>query len=106
MSLLPTPDPPLSLCSGELSRSTLEGKEVGPLRVWPGGLAMSRTLGDAEAGDLVPGAPAVAQVTLPSTGARLVIASDGVWDVLDPKNAIHTVRPPPGCAGACVCWWG
>jgi len=24
----------------------LEGKPVGPLRVWPGGLAMSRSLGD------------------------------------------------------------
>ena len=33
----------------EVSATTLEGKAVGPLRVWPGGLAMSRTLGDYEA---------------------------------------------------------
>ena len=32
----------------EVSATTLEGKAVGPLRVWPGGLAMSRTLGDFE----------------------------------------------------------
>ena len=32
----------------EVSATTLEGKAVGPLRVWPGGLAMSRTLGDWE----------------------------------------------------------
>ena len=32
----------------EIARSELEGKPVGPLRVWPGGLAMSRTLGDYE----------------------------------------------------------
>ena len=32
----------------ELSSSAVEGRPVGPLRVWPGGLAMSRTLGDAE----------------------------------------------------------
>ena len=32
----------------EVSATTLMGKPVGPLRVWPGGLAMSRTLGDYE----------------------------------------------------------
>ncbi len=32
----------------ELSSSAVEGRPVGPLRVWPGGLAMSRTLGDHE----------------------------------------------------------
>ena len=32
----------------EVSTSTVEGKPCGPLRVWPGGLAMSRTLGDFE----------------------------------------------------------
>ena len=32
----------------EVSTSTLEGKPCGPLRVWPGGLAMSRTIGDFE----------------------------------------------------------
>ena len=30
----------------EVAASVLEGKPVGPLRVWPGGLAMSRSLGD------------------------------------------------------------
>lgn len=32
----------------EVVSSCLEGRPVGPLRVWPGGLAMSRTLGDHE----------------------------------------------------------
>jgi hypothetical protein len=32
----------------DVSATLLEGKSVGPLRVWPGGLAMSRTLGDAD----------------------------------------------------------
>jgi hypothetical protein len=32
----------------EVSSSAVEGRPVGPLRVWPGGLAMSRTLGDFE----------------------------------------------------------
>ena len=30
----------------EVASNVLEGKPVGPLRVWPGGLAMSRSLGD------------------------------------------------------------
>lgn len=30
----------------EVCRSTVDGKPVGPMRVWPGGLAMSRTIGD------------------------------------------------------------
>lgn len=32
----------------ELSSSRIEGRPAGPLRVWPGGLAMGRTLGDFE----------------------------------------------------------
>ena len=38
----------LSELGRELSSSAVEGRPVGPLRVWPGGLAMSRTLGDNE----------------------------------------------------------
>lgn len=38
------------------------GKPVGPLRVWPGGLAMSRSIGDAEAEDRVRGEPEICQV--------------------------------------------
>lgn len=30
----------------EVSPSLLEGKPCGPLRVWPGGLAMGRSIGD------------------------------------------------------------
>lgn len=32
----------------EVSSSRIEGRPCGPLRVWPGGLAMGRTLGDLE----------------------------------------------------------
>ena len=34
----------------DVSRSVVGKKPVGPLRVWPGGLAMARTLGDLEVG--------------------------------------------------------
>lgn len=31
-------------------------------------------------------------MTLPSSGGRLVLASDGLWDALNPKTAMHSVR--------------
>ena len=46
----------------EVAQSEVDGKPVGPLRVWPGGLAMSRTLGDLPAGDVCTSEPDVRQV--------------------------------------------
>ncbi|KAL0045273.1 hypothetical protein WJX82_002436 [Trebouxia sp. C0006] len=76
----------------EVCKSTVDGKPVGPDRVWPGGLAMSRTIGDYMAGDVVLPEPEVRRVALPSKGARLIIASDGLWDAVNPKTAAHHVR--------------
>jgi serine/threonine protein phosphatase PrpC len=72
--------------------STIDGAFAGPLRVWPGGLAMSRTIGDADAGDACAAEPAVCRVALPPAGARLILASDGLWDAVQPKTAAHHVR--------------
>jgi serine/threonine protein phosphatase PrpC len=36
-------------------------------------------------------APEIRHVTLPTTGGRLIIASDGVWDHMQPKSMIHQV---------------
>jgi serine/threonine protein phosphatase PrpC len=77
---------------GEVASSTVDGKPAGPIRVWPGGLAMARSIGDFDAGDRVLGKPDVRQVTIPSGGARLIIASDGLWDAVKPKNAAHHTR--------------
>lgn len=52
---------------------------------------MSRSIGDCEAGDLVPATPEIRQITIPHTGARLYIASDGVWDHMNAKSLIHQV---------------
>jgi hypothetical protein len=43
-------------------RMQVDGKPVGPQRVWPGGLAMGRTLGDASAGSVVTCEPEARQV--------------------------------------------
>ncbi|KAL6770632.1 hypothetical protein ACKKBF_B32030 [Auxenochlorella protothecoides x Auxenochlorella symbiontica] len=77
---------------GEVAPSTVNGRPAGPTRVWPGGLAMSRTLGDAAAGPRVLGTPEVHAAVLPPGGARLILASDGLWDACAPKPAAHAVR--------------
>jgi len=63
---------------------------VGPLRVWPGGLAVSRSIGDRDGKrGGVTSEPEVSMVVIPDGfhGARLVLASDGLWDAATPKQA-------------------
>lgn len=63
---------------------------VGPLRVWPGGLAVSRSIGDRDGkkGGVI-SEPEVSMVLIPDRfhGARVVLASDGLWDAATPKQA-------------------
>lgn len=40
---------------GAIAQSDVDGKVAGPLRVWPGGLAMTRSIGDHESGRIVIG---------------------------------------------------
>ena len=47
---------------------------------------------ELQAGDVVLPEPEVRRVTLPSQGARLIIASDGLWDAVKPKTAAHHIR--------------
>ena len=39
--------------------------------------------------------PEVRQVTLPASGGRVIIASDGLWDAVAPKTAAHHARGMP-----------
>jgi len=84
----------VKLAGGAVAQSAVgdSGRGVGPLRAWPGGLAMGRTIGDPEARPCVVALPDVTQCWLPQAGARLVVGSDGLWDALSPKavsKAIH-----------------
>lgn len=65
------------------------GGPVGPLRVYPGGLAVSRSIGDDDAHDAVICEPVVTTMPYPPTGALILIASDGVWDYI---SATHTEK--------------
>lgn len=78
---------------GEVGRLNLcGGQEVGPLRCWPGGLCLSRSIGDMDVGEFIVPIPHVKQVKLPESGARLIIASDGIWDALSSEMAAKCCR--------------
>ncbi|CAA7388934.1 unnamed protein product [Spirodela intermedia] len=81
---------------GEVGRLNLcGGQEVGPLRCWPGGLCLSRSIGDTDVGEFIVPIPHVKQVKLSSSGGRLIIASDGIWDAVSSEMAAKSCRGLP-----------
>ncbi|KAF5200140.1 Phosphatase 2c family protein [Thalictrum thalictroides] len=77
---------------GEVGRHVYGGTEVGPLRCWPGGLCLSRSIGDMDVGEFIVPIPHVKQVKLSNSGGRLIIASDGIWDALSSEMAAKACR--------------
>ncbi|XP_034597403.1 probable protein phosphatase 2C 15 isoform X1 [Setaria viridis] len=81
---------------GDVGRlNVVGGAEIGPLRCWPGGLCLSRSIGDQDVGQFIVPVPLVKQVKLSTAGGRLIIASDGVWDALSPEAAFNCSRELP-----------
>ncbi|WCJ43003.1 Protein phosphatase 2C family protein [Euphorbia peplus] len=81
---------------GEVGRlNVFGGNEVGPLRCWPGGLCLSRSIGDTDVGEFIVPVPHVKQVKLSTAGGRLIIASDGIWDALSSDAAAKSCRGLP-----------
>ncbi|XP_075511058.1 LOW QUALITY PROTEIN: putative protein phosphatase 2C 5 [Primulina tabacum] len=81
---------------GEVGRlNVYGGSEVGPLRCWPGGLCLSRSIGDTDVGEFIVPIPHVKQVKLSNAGGRLIIASDGIWDALSSDVAAQSCRGLP-----------
>jgi serine/threonine protein phosphatase PrpC len=64
-----------------------------PHRVWPGGLSVSRTIGDKSIKDrgVVSADPDVFTYKLQPGDDFLVLACDGVWDVLSNQDAVDTI---------------
>lgn len=84
---------------GKVARLTDEnGNRVGPYRVWNAtgqvpGLAMSRSLGDRVAHSVgVSSTPIVETFSFDPNDKFIVIASDGVWDVLHNKEVANLVE--------------
>ncbi|KAL8153992.1 hypothetical protein V2J09_011752 [Rumex salicifolius] len=81
---------------GEVGRlNTGGGTEIGPLRCWPGGLCLSRSIGDRDVGEFIVPVPYVKQIKLSTAGGRLIIASDGVWDAISFETAFDCCRGMP-----------
>ncbi|KAL5701025.1 hypothetical protein ACHQM5_026407 [Ranunculus cassubicifolius] len=81
---------------GEVGRlNVYGGTEVGPLRCWPGGLCLSRSIGDMDVGEFIVPVPHVKQVKLSNSGGRLIVASDGIWDALESEMAAKVCRGLP-----------
>ncbi|XP_009413632.2 probable protein phosphatase 2C 12 [Musa acuminata AAA Group] len=91
----------ITACGGEVGRmNVVGGAEFGPLRSWPGGLCLSRSIGDMDVGEFIVPIPHVKQVKLSNAGGRLVISSDGVWDALTAEKALSCSRGLPAEAAA------
>lgn len=67
------------------------GISGGPLRVWPGGLAVSRSLGDNDCPH-VSKVPSITSFCIPTTIFTIVLGSDGVWDALNVKKVRKIIR--------------
>lgn len=83
----------IQACGGEVGRlSTVGGAEIGPLRCWPGGLCLSRSIGDMDVGEFIVPIPYVKQIKVGALGGRLIVASDGVWDALSTEKTAKCCR--------------
>lgn len=84
---------------GRVQRLTdLSGKPVGPFRVWrktenTPGLAMSRSIGDIVGSEIgvIHNPIITSQFFIPNNDQFIVIASDGVWDVMNNDEVINYV---------------
>jgi serine/threonine protein phosphatase PrpC len=86
----------LEACPEERKRVLAQGATIaqaisssggpgGPIRAWPGGLAVARTIGDADCSQIVSAEPALRTVSVSSSGV-VIICSDGCWDALPPEK--------------------
>ena len=95
-------------CGGEVRATAFEdGRPVGPLRVWPGGLAVSRAIGDRDGkrGGVV-SEPEISRAVIPDEqpGFRITLASDGLWDAVTVKQAAQcSGRLSTSAAAAALC---
>jgi calcium/calmodulin-dependent protein kinase I len=98
------PDDPLEAkrltdADARLGRMRQGGKEVGPMRSYPGGFAVSRALGDF-------GSPAVicepecTRLSLPPGGGRLILASDGLWNAMSDRECADIAAEAKTAAAA------
>lgn len=65
---------------GRIQRA--DGTAVGPMRLFPGGLTVTRSIGDTDSTPAAIPEPEVRVTETPVTGCTVVLATDGVWDYI------------------------
>lgn len=70
------------------------------MRSWPGGLCVSRSIGDVDCGPFITPLPHVKQMKIPPSGGRIIMASDGLWDAVTSEKAAKCSRGLPATAAA------
>ena len=63
------------------------GLPGGPLRAYPGGLAVVRCIGDSDCMQFVTPTPAFSTCPAPPQGGAVIACSDGIWDHLKAEDA-------------------
>jgi serine/threonine protein phosphatase PrpC len=88
----------IELSGGKVEQSIRNGKICGTYRVWAKngnypGLAVSRTIGDLNASCLgVIPEPEVKEYIIDDNCKYIIIASDGLWDVIDNKTVVEITK--------------
>ncbi|KAF3323010.1 Protein kinase and PP2C-like domain-containing protein [Carex littledalei] len=96
----------LASCTDERERVTKEGMDVkwqvDTWRVGPAALQVTRSIGDDDLKPAVTAQPEIIETNLSSQDEFLVMASDGLWDVLTNEDVISiikdTVKEPGMCS--------
>ncbi|XP_010508796.1 PREDICTED: protein kinase and PP2C-like domain-containing protein [Camelina sativa] len=96
----------LATCIDERNRVIGEGGRIEWLvdtwRVAPAGLQVTRSIGDDDLKPAVTAEPEISETILSADDEFLVMASDGLWDVLNDKEVISiirdTVKEPSMCS--------
>lgn len=73
------------------------GKPTGPERLYPGGLMVTRSIGDHDSTKACIPDPYIKTVPVPKEGGTILVGSDGVWDFIRPDEAARlaiTSRKP------------
>lgn len=87
---------------GSVTKARYMGQPLGPYRVYPGGLAVSRAFGDLQLktadesvggfGAYVTADPEIIEEVVTPQDEFIVLASDGLWDVFTDQDAIDFAK--------------
>mmetsp|Transcript_14547 Transcript_14547/g.31527 ORF Transcript_14547/g.31527 Transcript_14547/m.31527 type:complete len:348 (-) Transcript_14547:120-1163(-) len=77
------------------------GRPGGPLRLWPGGVAQARSIGDSDIGAFNDPRPYTCSYGFPANGsADVILCSDGVWDALLKSSVVAICHKSSHCSAS------